>query len=697
MKLATQILLGLWAFILLMGFAMASDFTPQGDINLRDVYSIKNGVNVTASYFIGDGNKLTNLTINESDVLHNNLSGLQGGNTSEYYHLNVSEHTSVVAGIISWITSWLIPDSSSNYLSNDSTAIYFNETKLNETIEALDTDTIFYAGGFYIYKNISDYFILNETQLNLTIDNRENDTKYDAGDIYIYLDGTTFRMNETKLNLTIEDLDTFLSGAEVVAMVGNWSADKDNYYSKTEIDDFNSSMASYVDEQDVIFNDSMRIYVDNTFINQSSETNLNVNSSTWWAGISGWVSGWFEQAGDDITFNETKLNETIDNRENDTFVDEDCPSGQFVQNISGGDTLQCATPAGGGDITGVTAGPGLIGGGLTGTVELNVSAAICGAGELSKYNGSEFSCEIDIGNASWNESYADTLYADIKWGYNMSDGSYNATYDLWAYNQTADANDYTDEVNLSNYNWIELTFLKIVDMFTKSEITEMIDGNVTAINTTANIQGLLNATGIYSTYNSSYVPYTGATSDVDLGAHNLTATNGYYSGNLGVGDSTPNYKIHAKTNSGSCEIASEGTSTTGQGIVYARSNVASVYFSASGSSRAGSTFGGVPNANVMVFEGQSVSNMVFSTWGGLGASFIWAHQRSNDMELTNGGNLLIGKNNTYDTGEKLQVEGDAYINGNLNATNNITTNDYLKFGDGGYMYDNGTALVLGHN
>ncbi len=39
-------------------------------------------------------------------------------------------------------------------------------------------------------------------------------------------------------------------------------------------------------------------------------------------------------------------------------------------------------------------------------------------------------------NASWNESYARTLFADIKWGYNMSDGSFNATYDTWAYNQS---------------------------------------------------------------------------------------------------------------------------------------------------------------------------------------------------------------------------------------------------------------------
>ena len=33
------------------------------------------------------------------------------------------------------------------------------------------------------------------------------------------------------------------------------------------------------------------------------------------------------------------------------------------------------------------------------------------------------------GNLSFNQSLTGTLYADIQWGYNMSDGSYNATYD----------------------------------------------------------------------------------------------------------------------------------------------------------------------------------------------------------------------------------------------------------------------------
>ena len=41
--------------------------------------------------------------------------------------------------------------------------------------------------------------------------------------------------------------------------------------------------------------------------------NITVNSTTWWSGVSGWIQGWFIQTGDDLDFNETKLNETIAN------------------------------------------------------------------------------------------------------------------------------------------------------------------------------------------------------------------------------------------------------------------------------------------------------------------------------------------------------------------------------------------------
>src|SRR3989339_553377 len=56
------------------------------------------------------------------------------------------------------------------------------------------------------------------------------------------------------------------------------------------------------------------------YISQSAEDNLDVNSSlysnssTWWSGLSSWLSGWFVNNAGVLEFNETKLNNTIDLR-----------------------------------------------------------------------------------------------------------------------------------------------------------------------------------------------------------------------------------------------------------------------------------------------------------------------------------------------------------------------------------------------
>ena len=61
-------------------------------------------------------------------------------------------------------------------------------------------------------------------------------------------------------------------------------------------------------------------YADIKYILQSDEGNLNVNSSiysnstSWWASLSSWVSGWFVNNAGSLEFNESKLNQTIDSR-----------------------------------------------------------------------------------------------------------------------------------------------------------------------------------------------------------------------------------------------------------------------------------------------------------------------------------------------------------------------------------------------
>src|SRR3989344_4193356 len=47
------------------------------------------------------------------------------------------------------------------------------------------------------------------------------------------------------------------------------------------------------------------------WIEASSESGLDVNSSTWWAGLTAWTSGWFTETANSLGFNETRLNNTI--------------------------------------------------------------------------------------------------------------------------------------------------------------------------------------------------------------------------------------------------------------------------------------------------------------------------------------------------------------------------------------------------
>jgi len=58
---------------------------------------------------------------------------------------------------------------------------------------------------------------------------------------------------------------------------------------------------------------------------------------------------------------------------------------------------------------------------------------------------------ISGGNASWNESLADTLYPEIKWGYNFTTGTFNQ-YGQWWYNMS-DGTGADGSYNLTYSNW----------------------------------------------------------------------------------------------------------------------------------------------------------------------------------------------------------------------------------------------------
>lgn len=138
---------------------------------------------------------------------------------------------------------------------------------------------------------------------------------------------------------------------------------------------------------------------------------------------------------------------------------------------------------------------------------------------------------ISGGNSSFNQSLTDTLYAGIEWDYN----------------QTESANTYTDSVNASQSSWIDTTFLKVAnligavgnwsedkgDYYNKTEIDDFGFVNLTgldAYNETDYIDSIVanNNASWSSTYNETYAGYSSfnTTSNINsLGYLNKSGTN----------------------------------------------------------------------------------------------------------------------------------------------------------------------------
>ena len=91
---------------------------------------------------------------NYSLIVLNNQSGSINGNLTVdnfFGNINWSYILNIPSNVINAITSWLVPDTTNGYLYNDSTKIYFNDTKLNQTIPiVLDNSTIARTGNCLI-------------------------------------------------------------------------------------------------------------------------------------------------------------------------------------------------------------------------------------------------------------------------------------------------------------------------------------------------------------------------------------------------------------------------------------------------------------------------------------------------------------------------------------------------------------------
>ena len=72
---------------------------------------------------------LTTIVINGTSIPHNDLNGIQGGTTDEYYHLTDAEHTSVLAGIVNWIDN-TVSDLVNYFTKTEVLAQYYNKTDI---------------------------------------------------------------------------------------------------------------------------------------------------------------------------------------------------------------------------------------------------------------------------------------------------------------------------------------------------------------------------------------------------------------------------------------------------------------------------------------------------------------------------------------------------------------------------------------
>ena len=153
---------------------VGADWTPQGNINLRNIYNITGVPYVNATVYYGNGSKLTGVTVTQtnSTVWWNNVNG--------------------------WVNTWFKKTGSN---------LDFNETKLNNTIHTIDTATNISMRNYVNSVNNSqsvwtDNFFVRFTELVNQIGNWTSDKPnyYLKSNPYVFYNSTTLNNNNQLTN-----------------------------------------------------------------------------------------------------------------------------------------------------------------------------------------------------------------------------------------------------------------------------------------------------------------------------------------------------------------------------------------------------------------------------------------------------------------------------------------------------------------
>ena len=331
---------------ILAASAFAWSTSNTGNLNVRGYFNQSNSSedfivnddnaqfvgNVTATYYLGDGSLLTginfsdsnwnitgsNYLIDNSDILDINETKLNAtyllsGNEGDL-NVNSSNSTTFWSSVSSFIARWFY---------DNGNVLTFNETLLNDTIDARDADTTYTADETYI-NLVGTTFTQNETTLNATIDARDTDTdtKWNiTGSEYVYNNSNILSVNETKLNNTIETIGnaTYILQTEEGNLnvnssdYVNWSGILNKFITAVDyLYIYMSGTTATLNETKL--NNTIETIGNVTYILLTSEGDLNVNSTTYWASVSSFLARWFYDNSNVLTFNETLLNATIDAR-----------------------------------------------------------------------------------------------------------------------------------------------------------------------------------------------------------------------------------------------------------------------------------------------------------------------------------------------------------------------------------------------
>ncbi len=232
------------------------------DVNLSEVSVDSNltlgSYNVSASSgffsFLGSLiNRITSLFVQDVNV---------SGDINVTGDIRVGGDVNVTGNVTAdWFKGRFNWTEDSDYLTFDGSTLSFSESQLNQTIdlrendtlaglscadteiakwnatssawecsEDINTDTLYYAGGIYIYKNASNYFILNETKLNQTGDIRYvNEDQVDSITSAMITDGAVGNVDLANSTLTIT-AGTGLIGGGSVALGGTTTINVNTTY-----------------------------------------------------------------------------------------------------------------------------------------------------------------------------------------------------------------------------------------------------------------------------------------------------------------------------------------------------------------------------------------------------------------------------------------------------------------------------------